>query len=210
MGNPTISNTLYHFTGFGGEDGKTSDESFETLKKILSSSVLLLSRNDVEWGYTDSEGKKVTGVSFSPYMVCFTETPLGFANDHIRDFGNFGIGFDIDWVISNKGQNVVYVQDGNVNHLGETISKMLMHLVIDKQSKDFPRKRLHELVYITENMNWRNEREWRIVDDKEGQVAFTFENVKEIVCPKEYQEKLIAFLKSDCKFNELMGKVASQ
>ncbi len=119
-------------------------------------------------GYSDSRGKKVTGVSFSPYITCFTETLLGFATDHIRDFGKFGIGFDIDWVIKNKGQNVVYVQDGNVNHLGETISKMPMHLKIDKLSKDFPRKRLHEIVHITENMKWRNEREWRIVGESDN------------------------------------------
>ncbi|HXH32219.1 MAG TPA: hypothetical protein VNJ01_15560 [Bacteriovoracaceae bacterium] len=65
MSNKTISNTLYHFTGFGGGKGKETNATFETLKAILDSSMLRLSRNEIARGHHDSDGKKISGISFS-------------------------------------------------------------------------------------------------------------------------------------------------
>lgn len=210
MPNVTVSDTLYHFTGFGGGAGKTHDEAFSTLTKILGSSVLKLNRNEISWGFKDSEGKKITGISFSPFMTCFTETPIEFADGHTRDFGKFGIGFKIDWVVRNKGQNVVYVRDGEVNDLGDAISRMLTHLSIDKLSPDFPRKWMHQVVHATENMDWRHEREWRIITDKPDIVVkFVYSDVDSIICLNSYRPKLIGFLDSDPKFVGLKEKIKS-
>ncbi|MGZ3724566.1 MAG: abortive infection system antitoxin AbiGi family protein [Pseudobdellovibrio sp.] len=212
MGNVTISNVLYHFTGFGGAEadgqGKTTKEAFETLKKILHSSHLRLCKNEVSWGYADEDGRRpFTGLSFSPHLTCFSETPIEYATDHTRSFGKFGIGFDINWVISHRGQNVIYVKDAAVNHIGNVISKMLIHLSIDKKSPDFPRKYMHEIVYATENMKWRNEREWRIISDKSGQADFTFADIKSLVCPKSHEKELKEFLELDAKYVGLKEKM---
>jgi hypothetical protein len=198
MSNVTISDTLYHFTGFGGVGGTSNDEAFETLLKILKSSHLKLCRNEIAWGYQDSDGKKISGISFAPYMTCFTETPLEFSDAHTRDFGKFGIGFKVDWVISKKGQNVVYVRDGRVNNLGEAISRMLMHLTIDKRSPEFPRKCMHEIIYATENMKWRHEREWRIINDKPDCVAeFGVADIDCLICLESHVPQLQKFLESE-------------
>lgn len=207
MGNVTISDTLYHFTGFGGGGGKSNEEAFATLIKILESSCLKLGKNEINWGYNDSEGRKISGLSFSPYMTCFTETPIQFSGVHTRDFGKFGIGVCIDWVVAKKGQNVVYVRDGEVNILGEAISRMLTHLSIDKLSPDFPRKWMHQIIYATENMNWRHEREWRIISDKQELVQFDFNNIDELICLKDYEKRLREFLESDKKYSSLLAKI---
>lgn len=207
MGNATVSDTLYHFTGFGGAGSKTQDQSFETLIKILQSSHLKLGKNSVEWGYDDEDGKRISGISFSPYMTCFTETPLEFADHHARDFGKFGIGFNIDWVISHKGQNVIYVRDGKVNNLGGAISRMITHLSIDKQSKDFPRKIMHEIIYATENMDWRHEREWRIINDKDAVAEFNPSDIDCLICLDSYVSKLITFLRANAGLAELESKI---
>lgn len=207
MSNPTISNTLYHFTGFGGGAGKSHAEAFETLLAILSSSHLKLSKNEITWGFADDSGKKVAGISFSPYMTCFTETPLEFAKGHSRDFGKFGIGFKIEWVIGHGGQNVVYVKDGSVNKLGNAISRMLTHLSIDKLSPDFPRKLMHEIIYTTENMDWRHEREWRIISDTAGTSAFKVTDIDCVVCPKPHASKLADFIRAKKELAGLESRI---
>lgn len=209
MRNVTVSDTLYHFTGFGGGIGKTNDEAFSTLIKILDSSCLKLRKNKITWGYHDGDGRKISGISFWPHMTCFTETPIQFSGPHTRDFGKFGIGFCIDWVVANRGQNVVYVRDGDVNNLGEAISRMLTHLSIDKLSPDFPRKWMHQVIYSTENMGWRHEREWRIISDKPESVKFEYNNIDSLVCLKSYEAKLREFLESDSKFSELLARITT-
>lgn len=208
MGNVTVSDTLYHFTGFGGVGNKTQQKSFETLVRILESSHLKLCKNQIEWGYNDSEGNKISGISFSPYMTCFTETPIEFSGHHTRDFGKFGIGFKIDWVISHKGQNVIYVKDGGVNNIGEAISRMITHLSIDKKSRDFPRKIMHEIVYATENMDWRHEREWRIFSDKKDQVVeFGSSDIDSLICLEEYAPKLLSAINGHPHLTGLDSKI---
>lgn len=61
MSNVTVSDVLYHFTGFGGT-GKSDEQSFDTLLKIIKSSKLILNKNDIKWGYHDTEGNPASSV----------------------------------------------------------------------------------------------------------------------------------------------------
>jgi hypothetical protein len=93
-----ISNHLTHWTG----RGKSDDEAFDIICKIVKSEKLKLSQcpNNFE-----NEEEIKLGVP----MVCFTETPIEHSLEHCERFGRFGIGFDKQDMIKLGANPVLYL-----------------------------------------------------------------------------------------------------
>ncbi|MEL7893553.1 abortive infection system antitoxin AbiGi family protein [Vreelandella neptunia] len=87
------SSTLFHFT-----------KSNETLKLLLKGGFWpRYSLEDVSW--LGSEG-----VNFVAYpMVCFCDIPLSRVDEHVKFYGEFGIGLTKEWAMSNGMTPVHYI-----------------------------------------------------------------------------------------------------
>lgn len=192
--NSTISDTLYHFT-----------KNFDTLKAIVTSSKFLLKINKREWRIGNKEGIVHHLIYDSP-MVCFTETPLQFLANHQRNFGNYGIGMKIGWAIDKGAQNVIYCEHHYPNDFANTLLEVLEHNSKLKQMKppvNFNRQVFDSLVGATEQMQYRQEREWRFIariSDLANktfaptEVTFTPFDIVEFICPKSDENELREFL----------------
>jgi hypothetical protein len=93
-----ISKYLTHWTG----RGKTSDEAFDIVRKIVESKKFKLSS-------CPNNFRNTTGSTNSVPMVCFTETPIKQSHDHCKRFGFFGIGFDKCEMIKLGANPVFYI-----------------------------------------------------------------------------------------------------
>jgi len=92
------SNTLFHFT-----------KSRETLKHILRSGFWpQYSLEDVAWFGSD----KHEYVAYP--MVCFCDIPLSRIGDHVKFYGEFGIGLIRPWAEAHGLNPVFYVAGKNV------------------------------------------------------------------------------------------------
>lgn len=92
-----INNSLVHWTG----RGKSDDEAFSILEKIINSRILLLS-------YCPNYTKLPESVATKTMMVCFTDLPLNLSAEHCKDFGCFGIGFSKEQMIIYGANPVLY------------------------------------------------------------------------------------------------------
>jgi len=93
--NPTISDTLFHFTGIKNSqrgEFKEDREGLETLKTILKTRKFLMPAHERKL-FNSKDQSLSTAVN----MACFTETPLRFISNHIDVFGKFGLGVKISW-----------------------------------------------------------------------------------------------------------------
>lgn len=211
--NPTQSEILYHFTGYDGANKKlkSDDDAFSTLLNILSSQELRLSINTRDWTINNPGNSHRFQIPIP--MACLTETPLWGIQNHMRSFGKFGLGFNIDWAINEGAQNVIYYKDGKSSRTINIIKDILTpqftaHGYTHKPSLDWT---IH-ILGLTEDIVFRNEREWRFigdVDSFEGGIHFSPNGIKfqksdvtEIFIKMKYHKELIQFLNSDCRYND--------
>jgi hypothetical protein len=104
---PNISSeTLFHFT-----------RTFENLKGIL--------KNEFHPRYSpeilEFKGKNVG--EFAYPMVCFCDIPLSQVKEHLKTYGNYGIGMSREWVVSNGLNPVLYLKKGS--RLSDSVRIML-------------------------------------------------------------------------------------
>ncbi|WP_157237814.1 abortive infection system antitoxin AbiGi family protein [Desulfobacter curvatus] len=222
--NPTISNTLFHFTGIDYDRGifKPKEESLNTLKSILESQHFLLSRNQREWTIFDVE-EPVRHMNFDLPMLCFTETPIEYIGMHMNVFGHFGVGMKIDWAIKNHAQNVIYCDKSEPNYYGRILAGVLdfchNNLATDPntQAKWYW---FRSLVGVTEDIIFRNEREWRFIGRTENKpgggesftpehIDFDVNDIEAIVCPKACILEVHDFLKRLPNYSQYAFKVLS-
>jgi hypothetical protein len=223
--NLSVSDNLFHFTGIDIERGKKKpdDNAFQTLKDILESGNFRLNRNNRNWAiYADDAPPRE--MDFDIPMVCFTETPIGFLSNHIEVFGEFGIGMHLEWGIKNGAQNVLYCDSTTTNFYGKTLAGVLeyVHRTLvegDPQARWFW---FRSLVGITENIDFREEREWRILGRTENvpgggetfepvSVSFSKKDIVVVVCPSKYISELRTFLDGiDAYKNYQFGLLSSE
>jgi hypothetical protein len=190
--NPSISSQLFHFTGVNKERGffKPDVEAFATLKKILNSKYLLLSPNRIQLLFPQ-DSILMEKIELIIQMACLTETPIEFLTDHIKLFGKFGLGFTIDWALRNGGQNVIYCDSHSPNSFAHTVSEIGNYFAMNGMAHDIRFIRwVSELAAITENFEYRNEREWRFlrasnIDDQLA-IPFQGDDLKTVICPRNF------------------------
>ncbi len=137
-----ISNELTHFVG----KGKTSEEQYQLLLKILKEGKLIHWRNEVikvggVSGTTmefNPKAKVSKNEMFNPGMICFCDIPTGDINIHIRKYSPFGLSFAKHLIVQRGGSPVYYISGktpimhsifGNgCNNKGELFDKIVPEL----------------------------------------------------------------------------------
>ncbi|MCR9953402.1 abortive infection system antitoxin AbiGi family protein [Vibrio parahaemolyticus] len=91
------SHTLFHFT-----------KSRDTLKLILKNGFWpRYCLEDVEW-------MKVGNTKFAAFpMVCFCDIPLSRVDEHVKFYGEFGIGLTKEWAVKNGLSPIQYVSSNS-------------------------------------------------------------------------------------------------
>ena len=203
----SVSNVLFHFTGIDHARGKYKPEkdSLEVLKSILQEQAFRLSMNKRNWTVSD-EGVPGRAMNLEIPMTCFTETPISFIPDHMKTFGHFGIGMRLKWGIEKGAQNVVYCDQKHQNSYGRTLAGVLgyIHHGLEVGEAQPCWYWFRELVVITEDIGYREEREWRFLGRTENipgaknfepkTVSFKPSDVVVVVCPQKYLSELRAFI----------------
>lgn len=148
----------------------------------------------------------LTLVHFDIPMTCFTETPVQFIEHHARTFGDFGIGMTIGWAISKRAQNVIYCEHDDPDEFGETMLEIASHEKELKKMKStirFNRRIMDSLFGATEQMYYRNEREWRVIgrmtdmvkrEFTPTEVTFLKNDIIHLICPKSDVETLKTYV----------------
>lgn len=190
--NVTLSDTLYHFTS-----------QLTTLQAIITSNEYRLNLNDVQWTSPPDADGNFTHFQYRIPMVCFCETPYVFLQNHIRTFGNYGLGMKIEWAISHGIHNVIYADIMNPNLHASMITQLLRLFQNTPTPQRYPRSINDHLVGSIEPMIHRDEREWRFVGEvtntttynfTPNSIPFTMDDVIEIICPITDSTALEAFL----------------
>lgn len=119
MGLPR-STTLFHFT-----------KSLEILKSILKAGAFFprYSLEDIEW-----LGTSVDSVAFP--VVCFCDIPLGRIIDHVKFYGQYGIGMKQDWGITSGLNPVTYVSENS--HFADILKHCWMASDIAMKAENNP------------------------------------------------------------------------
>lgn len=208
MSNHTNSNLLFHFTGATNDKKghRDDDVAFNTLIKILDCGYFLLTPNKRE--LVCDKNTKFGPITVN--MCCFTETPIGFIEHHIKKFGYFGIGISMNWALTSGAHNVIYSDNSNPNSYARSLGELYRHaLMLDiKTSLEVEKMKSHWLIHLvsaSEDFRFHDEREWRIVGNGDflkpfEKAPFEPSDIETLVCPKIFIPKLMAFLESDPRY----------
>lgn len=217
MSNPSISDSLFHFTSVKGSTRgafNEDEESFNILKSILRSRSFLMPKHNRS--IKNVQGQTLT----SPVnMACFTETPLSFVSGHMSVFGRFGIGVSFQWAKRVRAQNVVYIDEEHHTPFVEAaVGLFTSHMASfsklagKNQTMFTPGDGLFEMVpdprYLTfivgstEQFCFRHEREWRVIGAApNGQAIYTetfdYSEIDCLICPQSYLPSLVSFVTKD-------------
>ncbi|MBG6185885.1 abortive infection system antitoxin AbiGi family protein [Flavobacterium sp. CAN_S2] len=114
-------------------------------------------------------------------MVCFCDISLSQINNHVKTYGDYGIGMTKEWGIRNKLNPLIYVNEGS--ELADAFSKMAstMFDLLDKNCNEYTRNAYDQFAKMSNfvkpysgeiimnskpvNIRFYNEREWRFVPD---------------------------------------------
>ncbi|WP_324701300.1 abortive infection system antitoxin AbiGi family protein [Micrococcus sp. HOU01] len=137
--------------------------------------------------YGFSWARKVPQVADRHHSVCFSEVPLNNVERLVRRHGNYGIGFTKDFIRSNQGARVWYVDQGSVQ--ARRLNEHLKDLV-SRGDFNHPMWELTPLIDLVMpgRYEWDWEREWRIrgaLRFKLSDIAFTItpEGIDEVAEP---------------------------
>jgi hypothetical protein len=187
------SNALFHFTS-----------SAENLIGILT--------NNFEPHYSFEEvplnNEVKRGILSCAYpMVCFCDISLGQINNHVKTYGEYGIGMRKEWGVRKKLSPLIYVNEKSI--LADSFGELATHLLAVKNDQktlvsfmmmskflkpyqgDFLRSGV-----IKKNVKFYDEREWRYIPD----IAYG-SNVKQILNLDDYDNP-IALAQANNKLKE--------
>lgn len=156
---PLSTNTLFHFT-----------DKIETLFDILKEGFWPRYSKETGWG---EKGK----IQFAIPMVSFCNIPLSQIGEHIKYYGNYGIGISMEWAVTTGSiQPVFYITREGIPDIYKFVED---DLAKEKKNK------FRWLFFLTrikpyKGWNWEkkgneqtiidyfyyNEREWRYIPDK--------------------------------------------
>jgi hypothetical protein len=197
------SHTLFHFT-----------KSADVLKLIMKNGFWpRYCLEDVEWlGYD--------GFDFIAYpMVCFCDIPLSRAQEHVKFYGEYGIGLTKEWAESNKITPILYVSSNN--NLKKTFRKIVdnTYYISDDDKKEKAKQNVRYLLAHSKptegNMvvagsvvakEFYQESEWRyvpenaIIKDYLKKTEFDDDNILKSNNELTFQSSIIKFTPKDVKY----------
>lgn len=160
------SNALFHFT-----------PKAEYLIGILSDNFIpRYCYEETNLNLDLERGKKMGAIP----MVCFCDIPLSQINNHVKTYGNYGIGLTKEWAIKNKLNPLIYINENSVlaNHFAHIVTKL--HTLLTDNCSDLSCEITDIYLSITDylkpysgnflrngkiikNVKFYNEREWRFI-----------------------------------------------
>ena len=197
------SHTLFRFT-----------KSADVLKLIMKNGFWpRYCLEDVEWlGYD--------GFDFIAYpMVCFCDIPLSRAQEHVKFYGEYGIGLTKEWAESNKITPILYVSSNN--NLKKTFRKIVdnTYYISDDDKKEKAKQNVRYLLAHSKptegNMvvagsvvakEFYQESEWRyvpenaIIKDYLKKTEFDDDNILKSNNELTFQSSIIKFTPKDVKY----------
>ncbi|EKA4523312.1 abortive infection system antitoxin AbiGi family protein [Vibrio cholerae] len=195
------SHTLFHFT-----------KSRDTLKLILKNGFWpRYCLEDVEW-------MKVGNTKFAAFpMVCFCDIPLSRVDEHVKFYGEFGIGLTKEWAIKNGLSPIQYVSsNSDVPSAYQKLINVLSSNTDTKSGWDYLRYLTSYCKPIEGNMvidgkivekEFIQESEWRfIASNNEGMAEFlshsNFDNEEKLseANQKTLQNNQLKFNANDIKY----------
>ncbi|WP_179400669.1 abortive infection system antitoxin AbiGi family protein [Burkholderia guangdongensis] len=195
------SQTLFHFT-----------PKLEYLKSIL--------RNGFHPRYC-LEDMSWSGQSLANAfpMVCFCDIPLGRVDQHVQQYGNYGIGMSRTWAVRNRLNPVIYLSSTSM--LGDSVQNLNSELLqMDEAVKKKPRRNFLEIArnikpltgsmkvkgVMIDNVDFYQESEWRYVPDHD-QIDFFIprskwdtDGVIEAANKKTFEHCLLGFNADDIRY----------
>lgn len=201
------SNALFHFTS-----------SLDVLKLILNDQSFW-----PQYCIEYDKGKLEDDSYYAVPMVCFCDIPLSAIQEHISDYGNYGIGMSKQWAKKNVSPITYYKNEKSLSKsLYNSISKSLD--VCQKMKWFSLLKRYYGETWSASKNRYRkkvlyNEREWRYVprslkkDEAFKKVTdpSTFDSLTESTCTKRfslsfsYKDIKYLFVKTEDDRNELIS-----
>lgn len=214
------SHTLFHFT-----------KNKDVLKKIIKDGFWpRYCQEDVNWlGYDNYD--------FIAYpMICFCDIPLSRIDEHVKFYGEFGVGLTREWALQNNATPVHYVSDNN--YLPETYTELGNYSKnLEEDDKQSFRRALRYLLAHTKptvgrmvingklvDKEFYQESEWRCVpkhDDVQDHLTKSeFENSEELNrhntaslehCQLKFTPKDVKyiFVKSDSDIPDIINFIQS-
>jgi Putative abortive phage resistance protein AbiGi, antitoxin len=213
MTNNSISDTLFHFTGLNGMRKKLKPEmeALKTVFDILGSKRFNIGINSRHYAIPGTQ------IFMEIPMTCFTETPLSHLRQHMSDFGEFGIGMKFEWAIRNGFLNVIYSDNRGHNFYSASLSRVwdLLEEARDTGSALFERGMYYTLVGITEDIRFRNEREWRLIPQSDlgttgfspRYVEFSGYDIDSIVIKKQYSDNIKKYIENHAEYSNCKIKI---
>jgi hypothetical protein len=172
------SNTLTHFT-----------ERKEALLGILQENFkIFFCKETVHFG-------EYTQRFFCP-MVSFCDIPMSEIKNHIKKYGNYGIGLTKEWAVKNGLNPVLYVAQHST--LSQSYRTAMRHFVIDKNTatKNTTNEAMALLDIIRYMKNYEGPLErknqsiasYRFSDEREWRYVPKFTKLKEMIATKATYE----------------------
>ena len=151
---PLSTNTLFHFTG-----------SINVLFKILEKGFWPMYSKETGWG---KEGE----IRFAIPMVSFCNIPLSQIGEHIKYYGNYGIGISMSWVVMKKEiQPVTYTTNTTISEINAKLEDGLTEVdeaiwIRIKRYKGWNWKSKIDKKNLNSRYSYYDEREWRYIPEK--------------------------------------------
>ncbi|MDR3235818.1 MAG: hypothetical protein LBT48_03720 [Prevotellaceae bacterium] len=179
--------------GFKSNENKelAIDESPTDSQKIFSKFYTQLT------GITENEYKNTFN---SIPMVCFCDIPKKLIKQHLKEYGEYGIGLTKEWAIKCGISPVIYLpQKSRLHSLLNSINKLVKQLPQLKEQIDNLREYIKPYMNDKENKKYYDEREWRYVpplqvfdtDNTETYLKFEKEDICFIVVKTSKEKKEI-------------------
>ncbi len=176
--NTIHSKFLVHWTG------KNINPDNREMNDSLRKEYIDLLKDDLYKGLCMNPGKEtIYGKDNKPITaeiarVCFTEIKLTQTEEHAKQYGRLGIGFNRDFVLEREGNPVFYVQNGEKGHIIENfhvLRNWMGQLPFDTVVSEI---KVSEIINVLamisgylKNMSCRDENELKYYDEMEWRIV---------------------------------------
>jgi hypothetical protein len=160
------SKFLIHWTG---RDINHNDRKkyVDKLKSVLQKGLCMNPGKETIYG---KDSRRITA---EIARVCFTEIKLTQTEEHAKQYGRLGIGFNRDFVLEREGNPVFYVQNGEKSHIIQNLTNLISWMK-SLPDDDIVGLRIKELEIISgylKNMSCRDENELKYYDEMEWRIV---------------------------------------
>jgi hypothetical protein len=127
------SNTLFHFTG-----NKNGTNGIDNIFDMLQNGFIISASRE-------TDVLELFGYDIRVPMVCFCDIPLMRINDHIQNYGDYGIGISKKWAQKKGIEPIFYIRKGSlllkqIKNIDKNRSLAPYFKVMYKNRKDFSKE----------------------------------------------------------------------